>query len=115
MAEAIPLNEFVLLALPLVSGSNIIYQNQTKDVSAIILSTQIANITAFDRQVSVKVQKSGSATMVTLFNNFNIPPNEALNPLSGKLVLQKYDALIFQTNLNNSLEAVLSVLENAND
>jgi hypothetical protein len=115
MAEAIPLNEFVLLAIPLISGSNVIYQNQTKNVSAIILSAQIANITTSSRQVSVKVQKSGSASMITVFNNFNIPPNEALNPLSGKLVLQKYDALIFQTAVGGSLEAVLSVLENAND
>lgn len=115
MAENIPLNEFVLLAIPLISGSNVIYKQETKDISAIILSTQIANITNFNRQVSVKVQKSGSANMITLFNNFNIPPNEALNPLAGKLVLQKYDALIFQTSISDSLEAVLSVLENAND
>jgi hypothetical protein len=115
MADNIPLNEFVLVALPLISGSNIIYKNETKNISAIILSAQIANITGSNRQVSVKVQKSGSANLITLFNNFNIPPNEAMDPLSGKLVLQRYDALIFQTNLSDSLEAVLSVLENAND
>lgn len=113
--EQIPLNEFKLVAVELASGSNTIYNNTVKNLSAIVLSAQIANITNSDKTVSVRVLTSGSTTPITVLKDYIIPPNESLNPFTGKVVLQRYDGLYFITSTSASLHAVLSVLENAND
>lgn len=113
--EQVPLNEFKLVALELASGSNTIYSQTQKNVSAIVLSAQIANITTTDKKVSVIVTVSGSSTPITVLKDYTIPPNEALNPFTGKVVLQRYDGLYFVASQSSSLHAVLSVLENAND
>ena len=67
------------------------------------------------QRVDVAIQKSGSNAQTTLLRNAAIPPEESLNPLSGKVVLERYDGLYFNTTISGSLQAVLSVLENANN
>jgi hypothetical protein len=110
----LPLNKFRLLSTSLVSGSNLIYKEDL-DISTIVLSCQITNKTTGSVQsVSIEVQKSGSAQLFTVLNNGYIPPYESLNPLSGKLVLERQDAFYISTNQTGKLDAVLSVLENAN-
>ena len=112
---AIPLNKFRLLSYTMTSGSNLIYQENI-DVSTIVLSCQITNTTTGSVQsASLQVQKSGSASFVTLLNNGYIPPYESLNPLSGKLVLERNDAFYISTSQTGKLDVVLSVLENANN
>lgn len=112
---ALPLNKFRLLSYTMVSGSNLIYQENI-DVSTIVLSCQITNTTTGSVQsASLQVQKSGSASFVTLLNNGYIPPYESLNPLSGKLVLERNDAFYISTSQTGKLDVVLSVLENANN
>jgi hypothetical protein len=110
----IPLNKFRLLSQNLVSGSNLIYSSSI-DVSTIVLSTQITNIVDTNKSVTVLVQRSGSNSQIALIKNAIIPPNESLNPLSGKLVLERYDQFIMTTNSGSTLDVVLSVLENANN
>lgn len=110
----VPLNTFKLIATSLDSGSNTIYQETVNNISAIILSTQITNVSNTDQRVTVQIEKSGSAP-ITLLRNANIPPEESLNPLAGKVVLEQYDKLLFIAQQSASLETVLSVLENAND
>jgi hypothetical protein len=114
MATTIPLNRFRLLTKVLASGSNTIYQ-QTDDVSTIILSCQITNVTSSIQSASVQIQKSGSAGSITLLKNGGIPPAESLNPFGGKVVLETSDKLLMLTAISGSLEVVLSVLENANN
>lgn len=110
----LPLNKFRLLTSTLASGSNLIYQEDI-DASTIILSAQITNMTNTVQRVDVSVQKSGSLSQTTLLRNAAIPPEESLNPLAGKVVLERNDALYFNTATSGSLQAVLSVLENANN
>ena len=109
---ALPLNRFRLLTTNLISGSNTIYQENI-DVATIILSCQITNITGSVQSCDVAIAKSGSATQITLLKNGVIPVNEALNPLAGKIVLEKNDAFIIKTSISGSLDVVLSVLENS--
>lgn len=110
----LPLNKFRLLTSTLASGSNLIYREDI-DASTIVLSAQITNMTGTTQRVDVTIQKSGSLSQTTLLRNAAIPPEESLNPLSGKVVLERYDGLYFNTSTSGSLEAVLSVLENANN
>ena len=112
MANTIPLNKFVLIAQELNAGASLIYSSSL-DVASIILSTQVTNITATNQYVSLKIQKSGSISYITLLKDGVVPPNESLNPLSGKLVLEKHDSLYMDTPNAGSLHIVLSVLENA--
>jgi hypothetical protein len=109
---ALPLNKFRLITANLVSGSNIIYQENI-DVATILLSCQITNITGSAQYCDVAIQKSGSITEINLLKNGIIPIDESLNPLAGKIVLEKNDAFVVKTSVSGSLDVVLSVLENA--
>ena len=114
--SSLPLNKFRTMTANLTSGSNLIYQ-ETIDVSTIVLSCQITNLTSGSTQTAtVQIQKSGqTGTYITLLNQGRIPPYESLNPLSGKVVLERNDALFINTNETGVLDVVLSVLENANN
>ena len=116
MATSLPLNKFRLLTAHLVSGSNVIYQEDI-DVATIVLSCQITNLTTgTTASATVQLQKSGeTGNLITLMNNGYVPPFESLNPLSGKLVLERNDAFIIKTGASDTLDVVLSVLENANN
>jgi len=109
---ALPLNRFRLLTKNLISGSNTIYQENI-DVATIILSCQITNITGSSQSCDVAIAKSGSTSQIILLKNGVIPVNESLNPLAGKIVLEKNDAFVIKTSVSGSLDVVLSVLENA--
>lgn len=110
----IPINRFRVVTKNLVSGSNTIYQENI-DVAAILLSAAITNVTSSIQNVSVQIQKSGSVSGSYLLYNSPIPAGEALNPFPGKVILEKYDALIMETSNSGSLHVVLSILENATD
>jgi|LakMenEpi03Aug12_release.lakeMendotaPanAssembly.Ray.scaffolds.fasta_scaffold36063_6 hypothetical protein len=109
---ALALNKFRLLTKNLVSGSNTIYQENI-DVATIILSCQITNITSSIQSCDVAIQKSGSLSQITLLRNAVIPVDESLNPLAGKIVLERNDAFVIKTSVSGSLDVILSVLENA--
>lgn len=109
----LPLNKFRLLAVKLVSGDNTIYQ-ENLDVATIILSCQVTNMTGSTQYITVKIEKSTDiGNPITLVKDAPIPVNESFNPFAGKIVLEKNDKLIFNTPNSNTLETVLSVLENA--
>jgi hypothetical protein len=113
MATTLPLNKFRLIAKKLSSGDNTIYQ-ENLEVASIILSCQITNMTGTTQIVSVLIEKNDDiGNPITLVKDAPIPPNESLNPFGGKVVLEKNDKLIFNTTNSNTLETVLSVLENA--
>jgi flavoprotein len=44
-----------------------------------------------------------------------VPPNESLNPIAGKIVLERYDGFVVSSTNSGSLQVVLSILENANN
>lgn len=111
------LNTFKLILKPLVSGSNLVYQESVFDVSTIILSIHIANLTETSQFVTVKLEKSGSSGIetATLLKNAGIPPAESINPISGRVVLERGNKFIVETPApSGSLDVSLSVLENAN-
>lgn len=117
MAQVLPpLNKFRLVAVPLVSGSNTVYKEEI-DVSTIVLTSTVANITQDQQTFSMFVQKSGSAVPVTILRNMILPPEETFTPIGGegKLVLEKDDEIIFDVDQDNIIEITLSLLENAND
>ena len=110
MAVPIPLNTFKLVTLALSAGTTTIYTTPS-GVTGIILSSQISNKSNTIQILSVDIRRSND-TQVTLLYNAKIPAGDALNPLTGKLVLESGDTLTFTSSISAS-DAVLSVLENA--
>ena len=115
MASQIPLNTFKVITANLLSGSTTIYQ-ENEDISTILLSAAITNVTSSIQTVTVQVKKSGSLSQPSsLVYNAYIPVGEAFNPFPGKVILGRNDALIMKTDKSGSLEVVLSILETANN
>lgn len=112
MAE-IPLNKFKLLSTKLTGGKDQIYITPTA-VTAIVLSCQVANTGEEIETITATVQRSGSVDEYTILKNGKIPNGDALNPLTGKLVLEVGD-ILFISGSSINLDSVLSVLENANE
>jgi len=110
----VPINRFRVVTKTLNSGSNTVYQENI-DVSAILLSAAVTNVTGSLQRVDVFVQKSGSINPTYLLYNSPIPVGESLNPFPGKVIIEKNDALIMNTSESGSLHVVLSILENATD
>lgn len=116
----IPLNKFVLVTKSINTEINEIDVYQTPvGVSSVVLSLQISN-TKQEAEIGVEDSIVISLLIVRdqveeyfLAKDAVIPVTEALNPLSGKLVLQENDKLIVQSN--GEADIVLSVLENANE
>ena len=72
MATALPLNKFRVITKNLESGSTTIYQENI-DISTILLSAAITNVTSSIQTVTVQVQKSGSASLSSLVYTAEAP------------------------------------------
>lgn len=112
------LNTFKLILSGLDSGSNIIYEEPIFDVSTIILSAHISNLTEETQRVTIKLEKKNingqPNKLVTMLKNAAVPPEESLNPFTGRVVLEQGDKFIVETPVSGAMEIALSVLENAN-
>jgi len=53
-------------------------------------------------------------TLTSLVTNYQIPGNDSLGVLSGKLVLQPGQSVVAIAAADNSLQMVMSVLESQN-
>lgn len=111
MATKIPINTFKLVPKDLNGGENIIYTTPV-NVSTIILSLHLANYSAIDQRVSVRLV-SGSVTASILVEAL-VPAKETLNPFSGRVVLETSNSLVVSASNSGVMQAALSILENAN-
>jgi hypothetical protein len=113
MANELPLNKFRLVSRTLTGGRDLIY-TAPEAVTAIVLSCQVANTGSEIETITATVERSGSLQEYVILKDGRIPNGDALNPLTGKLVLEVGDALYISGSSVN-LDSVLSVLENANE
>ena len=80
--------------------------------TGIILLAQISNLTANTISASVFVQKDGSLT--SLATGFQIPANDAVGIIGGKLVLEVGQTLFVSASANSAAQITLSILESQN-
>ena len=80
--------------------------------TSIILMAQITNITSSPASVTFVLNNISSNT--ELAYNLSVPPNDAVNVLTGKLVLQNAHSVFASANTNSALKITLSVLETLN-
>ena len=80
--------------------------------TAVVLLAQVSNTSVGAVSISANHVRSGNYT--NILNEGALPPNDSMNLLSGKLILQTGDGFNVSASANDSAELVLSVLETAN-
>lgn len=91
-----PLNKFLTIAVPVAPGEQTVYTTPT-GVSAIVLYAQVANVgvntfpsfTMTHRRKSTSLRTSGNTRNIRIIKQAEIPPNDALVIVDGRLVLER--------------------------
>jgi hypothetical protein len=111
----LPLNTFKTITRPLLADAQEIYVCPT-GVTGIILLAQVANVGNATASVTFTHMRQRTAT--ELIKNFPVPIADAVNVLSGRLVLEEGDRIRVQANVGSSgnevLKITLSLVESAN-
>lgn len=81
--------------------------------SGIILSAQISNVTGTPQTFSMLVVNVDTSSR-SLVTDFEVPGNDAVNALVGKLVLETGQSIFFSASDDTSLKLVVSLLESQN-
>lgn len=126
----IPLNTFKTKTARVsdgVSSTSTVYTAPV-GVTSIVLMAQIANVgtqTEFvnfihhrNRRVLADAQGNGAQDPnidTFLVKEFAIPPGDAGNPLSGKLIIETLDSIRCIGSNTSTLQLTLSILETANE
>ena len=78
----------------------------------VIIGCQVANMHASTAcHLTATVYQSGGGTTAIICNAVNIPINDSLNPIQGKLVLETGDYIKMDAENASSLEATISYLK----
>lgn len=90
------------------------------EISTVMLTVQISNLTESTVFVSAYVQNAASPPTFdalsarALVEDYPLVARNAFDPLSGNLVLSANDQLWVQTSVANSCDVIVSMLEIAN-
>lgn len=103
------LNTFKSIQFEFTTSEAVIYTAPT-GYTTIILNAQCSNKISSEATVSFKLRKVGDTDSV-LVDNLIIPPSDAANLATGKLVLQPGDKLVGQADQGSALDLTVSFLE----
>ena len=107
---ATELNVFKTITANVTTSLTSVYTPPT-GYSTVVLLAQISNISSNTITVSGYHLRSGATT--ALIQGASVPVNDAINLLTGRLILQNGDSLEVSASANNSGQLLLSVLETA--
>ena len=123
----IPLNTFKTKTALLTTSSTATIYTAPIGTTAIILMTQITNITTATQYVNFghfrrlavlpDAQGNGGQTGQTytpMVVNFAVPKNNATNVTTGKMIVESLDSVRAWTTNPGAIQVTLSVLETAN-
>ncbi len=77
--------------------------------SGVVLLAQAANVTGNSYKVTLSHKRSNVTT--ELVKDIDIPGNDSLSLITGRLVLQQNDSLILSANDANGIKLTVSLLE----
>jgi membrane-associated protease RseP (regulator of RpoE activity) len=112
-----PLNKFLTLAVPVAPGEQTIYTTPV-GVSAIVLYAQVSNVgvgetyptvTFSHRRRSTASKTSGNIRNNRLVKNAEIPPNDALVIIDGRLVLERTALISDSIVIEGTQSGVISI------
>jgi len=123
----IPLNTFKTKTAMLTTSSTATIYTAPIGTTAIILMTQITNITTATqyvnfghfRRLAVLPDAQGNGgqtgqTFTPMVVNFAVPKNNATNVTTGKMIVESLDSVRAWTTNPSAVQVTLSVLETAN-
>jgi predicted RecA/RadA family phage recombinase len=123
----IPLNTFKTKTAMLTTSSTATIYTAPIGTTAIILMTQITNITTATqyvnfghfRRLAVLPDAQGNGgqtgqTFTPMVVNFAVPKNNATNVTTGKMIVESLDSVRAWTTNPGAVQVTLSVLETAN-
>jgi len=113
-----PLNKFITIAVPVSPGEQTVYTAPT-GVSSIILYASVSNVgvntyptmTFTHRRESQATKTKGNTRNIRVIKNGEIPPNDALVVVDGRLVLQR-DARIKDSIVVNGTQSGITTITN---
>lgn len=111
-----PLNKFLTIAVPVAPGEQTVYTTPT-GVSAIILYAQVANVgvntfpsfTMTHRRRSTSLRTSGNTRNIRIIRKAEIPPNDALVVVDGRLVLERSAIITDSIIIEGSQSGIVTV------
>ena len=106
-----PVNKFVSIAVPVSPGLQKLYEVPT-GTSALLLYTQVANVgigTTYPKVTFVQRRESrgtGNTRDIRVIKDVEIPPNDAVILVDGRLVLEKTPLVLDQLYINGTQQGV---------
>jgi hypothetical protein len=112
MAAGLPLNTFKTKALELTTTEQTIYLTP-EGLTTIVLGAQASNLTENPVTITFTLRKNSEDFI--MIKDFAIPPNDAAEVTTGKLVIEQGASVKAVVSANNSVNLVLSILETSNE
>lgn len=108
----LPLNTFKTKTFELTTANQTIYSTPT-GLTTIVLGAQASNIGSVPATVTFTLRKNN--VNFVMLNAFEIPPNDAAEMTTGKLVIEEGSSVSAVASANSILNLVLSILETSNE
>lgn len=112
MATALPLNVFRTRAFELTTSEQTIYTTPS-GLTTIVLGAQASNISNDAATITFTLRKNN--TDYVMLKEFTIPPNDAAEVTTGKLVIEEGASVKAVVSANSSINLVMSILETSNE
>jgi hypothetical protein len=108
----LPLNTFRTKAFELTTIEQTIYTTPT-GLTTIVLGAQASNIGNSTVTITFTLRKNSIDYI--MLKEFEIPPNDAAEVTTGKLVIEEGSSVKAVVSANNTINLVLSILETSNE
>lgn len=111
-----PVNKFITIAVPVAPGEQTIYSTPT-GVSAIVLYAQVSNVSVGTTYPTVtfthrrKTNKTGNIRNIRVIRGTEVPPNDNLIIIDGRLVLEKTALISDSIVIQGSQVGIVSVYD----
>lgn len=113
MANNTPLNTFRNEAFELTTGTQVIYQVPA-GITTIVLGAMASNFGIDPTTIRFSYIKPSGDEFV-LLKDFEIPPNDAAEVTTSKLVLEENASVRASAGADNTINLVFSILETSNE
>jgi hypothetical protein len=107
-----PINTFKTVSANVTTSTTSVY-TAPSGYTTVALLAQASNITD-THTVGVTAYYVHNGVSTSIISNVQIQANDAVNLLTGKLILQTGDSISIKCNENTAAQLLLSVLETAN-
>lgn len=111
-----PLNKFLTIAVPVAPGEQTVYTTPV-GVSAILLYAQVSNVgvntyptvSLTHRRRSTSARTSGNTRNIRVIKDVEIPPNDAVVIIDGRLVLERTAVVTDSVVIQGTQSGIVSI------